>query len=220
MKPEQVTYEKFSQITQKMVDNGEKLTVRNVHGRLGGSFGKISEFLKRWEQERAYLNLVKQGDISDSLRQSMLSEIGKAVGDAKAALETQLQQMTSHLEEANEKLKEQEQLIDDSSEQLIELKEKLVQSNQIIKDDEVSNHDLKQKLESSIQEKILAITDAAKSKLQLERADDDLRDMKVQIKDLQKRVDLLTQEKYEAEKNAAVAEARFDQLIKKDPTKP
>ena len=56
--------------------------------------------------------------------------------------------------------------------------------------------------------------------LGLERADDDLRDMKVQIKDLQKRVDLLTQEKYEAEKNAAVAEAKFDQLIKTDPTKP
>lgn len=71
MKTEQITYDKFSQMVQKMVENGEKLTVRSVHGRLGGNFGKISEFLKRWEEERAYLSLVKQGDISDSLRLSV-----------------------------------------------------------------------------------------------------------------------------------------------------
>src|SRR3990172_8724735 len=94
MKTEQVTYEKFSAVVKRMVENGEKLTVRSVHSRLGGSFGKLSEFLKRWEQERAYLSLIKQGDISDTLRQAMLSEVGRAVGEAKAALENQLQQVS------------------------------------------------------------------------------------------------------------------------------
>ncbi len=40
----------------------------------------------------------------------------------------------------------------------------------------------------------------------------DNRDMKQQIKELQTRVDSLTSEKYEAEKQAAVAKAKFDQL--------
>lgn len=212
MKTEQITYDKFCQMVQKMVENSEKLTVRSVHSRLGGSFGKISEFLKRWEQERAYLNLVKQGDISDTLRQAMLSEVGRAVSEAKTALETQLQQVSDHLEEANEKLTEQEKMIEESSETVRDLKEKLVLAQQISKEHENAHRDLGDKLESAIKEKTLAITDAAKSKLQLERADLDNRDMKQQIKELQTRVDSLTSEKYEAEKQAAVAKAKFDQL--------
>ena len=43
--------------------------------------------------------------------------------------------------------------------------------------------------------------------------------MKLHIKELQKKVDSLTSEKYEAEKQAAVAEAKFEQLVKTDLTK-
>ena len=213
MKTEQVTYDKFSSMVQKMVENGEKLTVRSVHNRLGGSFGKLSEFLKRWEQERAYLSLVKQSDISENLRQAMLSEVGRAVGDAKAVLEAQLQQMTAHLDEANEKLTEQEKTIEDSSETLRDLKEKLALSHQINKDNETALRELDEKLKSAVEEKILAITDAAKSKLQLDRTDLDNKEMKQQIKELQSRVDSFTSEKFDAEKRAAVAEAKFDQLV-------
>ena len=213
MKPELVTYDKFSAMVQKMVENGEKLSVRSVHNRLGGSFGKISEFLKRWEQERAYLSLVKQGDISENLRQAMLSEVGRAVGEAKAVLETQLQQITEHLGEANERLTEQEKEIEESSEMVRDLKEKLVLANQMNKEHESANRDLSEKLKSAIEEKILAITDAAKSKLQLDRTDIDNKEMKEQIKELLTRVDSLTSEKFAAEKSAAVAEAKFDQLI-------
>lgn len=213
MKTEQVTYDKFSAVVQKMVENDEKLTVRSVHNRLGGSFGKISEFLKRWEQERSYLSLVKQGDISDHLRQAMLSEVGRAVGEAKTVLEAQLQQMTAHLDEANEKLTEQENEIENNSEQLLDIKEKLVLANQMNKEHEITYRDLSEKLESAIKEKILAITDAAKYKLQLDRTDLDNKEMKQQIKELQTRIDSLTSEKYDAEKRAAVAEAKFDQLI-------
>ena len=213
MKTEQLTYDIFSTMVQKMVENGERLTVRSVNNRLGGSFGKISEFLKRWEQERAYLSLVQQGDISGNLRQAMLSEVGRAVGEAKAVLEAQLQQITEHLDEANEKLTEQEKEIEDSSEMVRDLKEKLVLANQMIKDNDVANHDLIEKLKAITEEKILAITDAAKSKLQLDRTDIDNKEMKQLIKALQIRVDSLTSEKFDAEKRAAVAEAKFDQLV-------
>lgn len=213
MKTEQITYDKFSQMAQKMVENGEKLTVRSVHSRLGGSFGKLSEFLKRWEQERAYLNSAKQTDISDALRQAMLNEVGRAVREAKEALETQLKQVSDQLEEANEKLAEQEKTIEENSETLRDLKEKLVLAQQISKDHENTHRNLSDKLESAIKEKTSAITDAAKSKLQLERADSDNQEMKQQIKELQTRVESLISEKYEAEKLAAVAKAKFDQLV-------
>jgi chromosome segregation ATPase len=213
MKTEQLTYDKFSAMAQKMVENDEKLTVRSVHNRLGGSFGKISEFLKRWEQERSYLSLVKQGDISDNLRQAMLSEVGRAVSEAKAALEAQLQQIAAHLEEANEKLTEQEKEIEDGTEMLRDLKEKQALAHQINKDCEITNHKLTEKLKSATEEKILAITDAAKSKLQLDRTEQDNKENKQRIQELQLRVDSLTTEKFEAEKRAAVAEAKFEQLI-------
>jgi small-conductance mechanosensitive channel len=61
-------------------------------------------------------------------------------------------------------------------------------------------HDLKQKLDDAQKEKMLAVTDAAKSKLQLEGADLDNQEMKEQIKTLQARIEGLTEEKYEAEK--------------------
>lgn len=216
MKTEQVTYDKFSQISNKMLENGEKLTIRSIHGRLGGSFGKISEFLKRFEQERTYLNFAKQGDISDQLRQSMLSEVGKAVSEAKALLESQLNQMASHLEEANEQLTEQEKSIEILQEENSALKDKMMLAQQAAGDFESANKDLKHKLDDAQKEKMLAVTDAAKSKLQLERSDQDNHEMKEQIKSLQSRIDLLTQEKYEAEKLAAVAEAKFEQLTQQD----
>lgn len=212
MKTEQVTYDKFSQTVQKMIENGEKLTVRSVLSRTGGSFGKISDFLKRFEQERAYLNLSKQSDISDTLRQSILSEVGRAVGETRAALETQLQQLTTHLEEANERLNEQEKTIEENSEIIRDSKEKLTLAQQISKDHEFLSRELSDKLELAIKEKTLAITDAAKSKLQLERSDKDNAEMKQQIRELQSKVEALTSDKYEAEKRSAVAEAKFDQL--------
>lgn len=138
MKTEQVIYDKFSQTVQKMIENGEKLTVRSVLSRTGGSFGKISDFLKRFEQERAYLNLSKQSDISDTLRQSILSEVGRAVGEARSVLEIQIQQLTTHLEEANERLSEQEKIIEENSEIIRESKEKLILTEQISKDHEVT----------------------------------------------------------------------------------
>jgi chromosome segregation ATPase len=141
------------------------------------------------------------------------SEIGRAVSEAKAALEVQLQQIAAHLEEANEKLTEQEKEIEDSTEMLRDLKEKQALAHQINKDCEIANHKLTEKLKSATEEKILAITDAAKSKLQLDRTDQDNKEIKQQIKELQLRVDSLTTEKFEAEKRAAVAEAKFEQLI-------
>ncbi len=41
----------------------------------------------------------------------------------------------------------------------------------------------------------------------------DNKEMKQQVKELQTRVDSLTSEKFDAEKRAAVAEAKFEQLI-------
>lgn len=219
MKTEQVTYDKFYQIANKMLENDEKLTVRNVHGRLGGSFGKVSEFLKRFEQERAYLSFAKQGDVSDPLRQAILGEIGKAVSEAKTVLEAQMTQLSSHLEEANEQLNEQEKNLTFLSEENSTLKEKSSLSQKTIDDLGRTNKELEQKLDEAQKEKMLAVTDAAKSKLQLERADKDNQDLKEQSKQMQIKLDSLTQEKYEAEKRAAVAEAKFEQLTQKDKAK-
>lgn len=212
MKTENVTYEKFLAVVQKMAAGGEKLTIRGVHSHLGGSFGKVSDFLKRYGQERANVSQAQQSNISDSLRQAILSEVGRAVGEAKLALESQLQQATEHLQEANEKLAEQEKTIKAQSQAIDALKEQAVQSQQIIKGYEAASQDLKKALESVEREKSSALSDAAKSKQLFERADHDISELKENLKELQKRIDSLTSEKYEAQKRAAVSEAKFEQI--------
>lgn len=213
MKTEQVTYDKFLQTVEQMRKNNEKLTVRNVLAQTGGSFGKISEFLKRFEQEQAHLSLVSQTDISDHLRQTILSEIGRFVAEAKSALEQQVVQLNAHLNEANAQLTKQEQEISLLKEEADTLKDKLMLAAQSISDLEASTQDCKHQLANAQKGKELAVTDATKSKLQLERADKDLLELKELNKRLQAQLNEITKEKYEAEKRAAVVEAKFEQLL-------
>lgn len=215
MKSEQVTYDKFCQVAAKMLENEEKLTVRAVHGRLGGSFSKISAYLKQFQQERAYMSASRQSDISDSLRQAVLAEIGKAVDETKIALEKQLRQVTEQLDEANEQLSAQEAAIADLQNDFANSKEKLAISKKGVDDLQSELKNMAAQLDTAQKEKVLAITEAAKSNLQLERSDKDNAEFKVKIKELQEKVDALSAEKYDAEKRAAVAEAKFQQITGK-----
>ena len=212
MKSEQITYDKFCQVVAKMLENEEKLTVRAVHGRLGGSFSKISTYLKQFEQERAYMSSSRQSDVSDSLRQAVLAEIGKAVDETKMALEKQLRQVTEQLDEANEQLSVQEAAIVELQNELANTKEKLALSKKSVDDLQSEQKNMVAQLETAQKEKVLAITDAAKSNLQLERSDKDNAEFKTRIKELQEKVETLSAEKYDAEKRAAVAEAKFQQV--------
>ena len=94
------------------------------------------------------------------------------------------------------------------------LQEQMVLKHQDIKNKEVEKGILTQQLTLLQNEKLLAVTEAEKSKLQLARADQDNSDMKEQIKELQNKIELLTQGKFEAEKKAAVAEAQCEQYRK------
>ncbi len=215
MKPEQITYEKFCQIATKMLENEEKLTVRAVHGRLGGSFSKISTYLKQFEQERVYMSASRRNDVSDSLRQAMLAEIGMAVEETKTMLEKQLRQVTGQLDEANEQLSALEVVIVELQNEAADTKEKLAISKKNIDDLHSEQKNTLAQLETAQKEKVLAITEAAKFNLQLERSDKDNAEFKVVIKELQGKLDKLNGEKFEAEKRAAVAEAKFQQVINK-----
>lgn len=219
MKIEQVTYDKFLQIVECMRESGEKLTVRNVHAQTGGSFSKISEFLKRFEQERGYLSLAKQSDISDALRQALLAEIGRSVLEATTGFEKQIAEFSTHLDEANAQLSEQEKAIALLNDEAVALKEKLMLAQQSMSDLESANQTCLHKLDAAQKEMVLAVTDAAKSKLQLERADKDLLELKENNKTLQEQLKELTKEKFEAEKRAAVIEAKFEQLLKTEQNK-
>jgi len=98
------------------------------------------------------------------------------------------------------------------------LQEQMVLAQQDIKNKEIEKDNLTQQLALLQNEKMLAVTDAEKSKLQLARADQDNSDMKEQLKELHSKIDLLTQEKFEAEKRAAVAEVQCEQFRKQQKT--
>lgn len=120
----------------------------------------------------------------------------------------------AQLDENNEQIKGQEQTITRLNEEHQTLQERMIMAQQDIKNRETEKDNLTQQLALSQNEKMLAITESEKSKLQLVRADQDVMGMKEQIKELSSKIESLTQAKYEAEKKTAVSEAKCEQFGK------
>lgn len=70
-KPEIVTYEIVCNAIEELVANNEKVSVRNVISKVGGSATKISDFLRRYGKEK---NLISGFIISDNLLAALSSE--------------------------------------------------------------------------------------------------------------------------------------------------
>ena len=141
-------------------------------------------------------------------------QVGKAVGETKAVLESQMKQLMAQLDENNEQIKSQERITIVLKEENQMLQEQKILAQQEIKNKDIEKDSLIQQLALSQTEKMHAVTEAEKSKLQLARADQDILDMKKLIKELNSKIELLTQEKFEAQKKAAVAEAQCEQFRK------
>ena len=124
MRKETITYDACCQVLQEMKIKGEQISVRALLSHTGGSFSKIARFLKAWQLEQAHASSAPV-ELSNTLKQSILAEIGKAVTETSCSLKEQLQETNKQLDESHETLTKQENHILEQTELNNELKQKL-----------------------------------------------------------------------------------------------
>jgi chromosome segregation ATPase len=113
MKHETVTYEVVRTEINKLHFEGEKISVRNVLNKTGGSFAKISDYIKRWKDER---RILRDDTISENLTLAIKKEINDALKSEIAAKNQALDSVTSLLEESKSIITEYEAKICDYDE--------------------------------------------------------------------------------------------------------
>jgi chromosome segregation ATPase len=187
-----LTYEKVRAFCENKRERGEKVTIRSIVDNLGGSMGTASRLKKQWEKERVNINSVGKYEISQSLRDTILAEVGGVV-----SLRTEeLEQRNRDLEEELEHL---QVAIDRCEMHKAELKTKLEESHALVRETKndyqaknialeqqashlaTSNSSLESKLNSCEQERIKLLQENANLKAQTQSLRENNADIKQEL---------------------------------------
>ncbi len=217
-KKEDVTYALFVNTVNDLKAQGQSASVRGVQKVIGGSHSTLLEYQRRLQTDLSLAATVEDS-ISESLKQALLAEFGRMVQTTREKLEAQLVQERQQLKEANELLAEEESHTADleaqrhaekeqASEKILTLEKQLAATGERVTELQHQIEKLEQHLKDSITAQEFARTEAAKFKLQLERADNDMEKAEHKVKELESKLTELQQRAHQAEIKAAVAEAR------------
>ncbi len=91
MKSNSITYDIFLDAIGQLEALGEKITVRSIVDKIGGSFTKIAEFKRQWQQNQA---LAKEATLRMSLHleTAIYAEFGRLHANAQLTYKQQLEQ--------------------------------------------------------------------------------------------------------------------------------
>lgn len=109
MKTEAITYNQVVKQIQEMADNGEKITVRNVRMRTGGTNAKIAEFVRQWNEEQ--MIDIHDDNFSESLKIAIINDRNSAVDKAVTSYQSQLAESNNLFKETQGLLAEKEDII-------------------------------------------------------------------------------------------------------------
>jgi hypothetical protein len=113
-----LTYVGFKEACQQLLASGEQPSVRKIHPITGGSFSTLSEYLRTWQEE----NILVSGssfEISNTIRQALLSEFSRIKDVAKENLLSQFEGNSKQLKEVQSLLKEHEGLLEEKEKALL-----------------------------------------------------------------------------------------------------
>lgn len=223
-KKEDITYTLYVKTVGDLKAQGQPISVRAVQRMIGGSNSTLLTYQRQWQAEQALASTVEDS-ISDSLKQALLAEFGRMTQSTRERLETLLTQERQQLKEANELLAEAEGRQigleaqrqteqTQATEKILTLEKQLAAAHERVSELQHQIDKLEQHLKESITAQEFARTEAAKFKLQLERAYLDTEKAENRTKELEARVVELQQRAHQSEIRAAVAEARVDELEK------
>ena len=157
-KQTQVTYEVFAEAANQLDSENQRVSVRAVRTKVGGSNSKLMEFLRQWKSEKQLATETDE-DISDGFRQALLAEFGRVVQKTRERLEEQLADEKNSAQEALDLLAEMEKTCAEQTEKITMLesqhqKRVLTLEKQIaglearLKDEESRETKLMQKVET------------------------------------------------------------------------
>lgn len=130
MRKNDITYEKVAALCNELTKNQEKISVREIHKQLGGSFSNISKFLKQW-QEQSLLAQKYDSEISDELMQAIKAEMVKVADNVKASF-------VEKIDIKDDEIKEMEKIIADFEKKTDELEFALSKSRNAARDQQLS----------------------------------------------------------------------------------
>lgn len=224
MRKDQITYATFIQAANEIRAEGQTPSVRLIRAKIGGSNSTLLGYLQQWRND-ADLAASVDDNISETLRQAILSEYGRVTKSMRDHLETQLSQERAQnkeagllLNEAENRISELESLSENEKEQHATITLGLEKQLSATEEKAAELGRQVEKLEAQWKESIIAQesarTECAKAQLQLERADKSSAQAEKKIVELEQKIEKLQEAAHQAELRAAVAEAREGKITK------
>jgi hypothetical protein len=100
MKSQTLNYERFCEQVAIMQEAGEKLTVRNILARTGGTTQTVAGYLKQWGQNA---QKYPQSAIADEIVLAIMRDKELAIGKATEEHKAQINQLEAILQEVGDK---------------------------------------------------------------------------------------------------------------------
>jgi chromosome segregation ATPase len=216
-----IDYELVKEACKALEVEGSKVTARNINARIGGSMTTVVRHLKRYQEEVDAAAKSGTTRISEDVLKAIIVEIGKQTEEIQQTAKERVDQAQNREKEVLRELEQSEEQVQSLKGQLCDVNEQLAHQ---CKDAEKTKALASEKIEGLsaevqtlraerqhlIESGEVARTETAKVKLQIERADDATQKAEQENKQLREQVKSLISEKNEAEKIAAVMEAKFE----------
>ncbi len=111
MKARVLDYPLFCKHVEQMQASGEKITVRNILARTGGTTSKVAEYLKQWHIHNATQS-IGENAVAHEVLQAIILDKQSSISKAVEIYKTQITQLESLTEELSDRCSTQELELD------------------------------------------------------------------------------------------------------------
>ena len=212
--------QKVFTVADRLKKGGSKISARTILAETGGSMGDVAQCYRQWRQIQA-ANLDFQ--FSERLKNAIREEISRSIEAAKGQLETDLHEALSREHELIESLSLAEKTIQTQKEELANTLERETRArqdaerNEAVLINQIENlrtivFSLEKEKDEVLKKIEAARNESIKCQALRERAEKEVEKFESRLLEVQTLLDSSFQERNEAVKNSAVAEARAEEL--------
>lgn len=130
MSKSSITYAQVAEACQALLGEGQKITLRAIVARSGGSPNSVLQFWKQWQKEQEDITLAAlDEELSLSVKQVILAECGRKVAAVKTHYAKKITESHQQWQEMQALLQEAEQQKQQLQNELTETQTKMVEQN-------------------------------------------------------------------------------------------
>ena len=125
-----ITYSQVAEACQALLGEGQKITLRAIVARSGGSPNSVLHLWKQWQNEQEDITLAAlDEELSPSVKQAILAECGRKVAAVKTYYAKKITESYQQWQEMQMLVQETEQQKQQLQNELTEMQTKLVEQN-------------------------------------------------------------------------------------------